>query len=95
MCLAAGMSHIDEIRNMIHLDLHTVRNTEDTRTPGTYCGYDDSWNFANFKKEFKIDIKSKTSREAEFDMIGIDTPFANAFRRILIAEVPTMAIEQV
>jgi len=30
-----------------------------------------------------------------FDMIGIDAPIANAFRRILISEVPTMAIERV
>ena len=30
-----------------------------------------------------------------FDMSGIDAPIANAFRRILIAEVPTMAIEQI
>ena len=28
-------------------------------------------------------------------MVGIDTPFANAFRRILIADVPTMAVEEV
>ncbi|KAI5674668.1 hypothetical protein M9H77_15032 [Catharanthus roseus] len=31
----------------------------------------------------------------EFDMIGIDASLANAFRRILIAEIPTMAIEKV
>ncbi|GKV44567.1 hypothetical protein SLEP1_g51735 [Rubroshorea leprosula] len=31
----------------------------------------------------------------EFDMIGIDAAIANAFRRVLIAEVPTMAIEKV
>ena len=30
----------------------------------------------------------------EFDMIGINAALANTFRRILIAEVPTMAIEQ-
>ena len=33
------MSHLDEIRNKIHLDVFTVRNTEDTRYPGTYTGY--------------------------------------------------------
>lgn len=30
-----------------------------------------------------------------FDMVGIDAPLANALRRILIAEVPTMCIENV
>ena len=31
----------------------------------------------------------------EFDMIGIDASIANSFRRILLSEVPTMAIEKV
>ena len=30
-----------------------------------------------------------------FDMVGIEAPLANALRRILLAEVPTMAIERV
>ena len=38
---------------------------------------------------------SLTDQEIEFDMVGIDAPIANAFRRILLAEVPTMAIEKV
>jgi len=33
--------------------------------------------------------------DAEFSLIGIDAAIANAFRRILIAEVPTLAIEDV
>jgi len=31
----------------------------------------------------------------EFDLVGVDASIANALRRILIAEVPTMAIENV
>ena len=31
----------------------------------------------------------------EFDLIGVHTSIANALRRIMIAEVPTMAIENV
>lgn len=30
----------------------------------------------------------------EFDLVGVDPPIVNAFRRILIAEVPTVAISQ-
>ena len=33
--------------------------------------------------------------DMELDLIGIDASIANAFRRILMAEVPTMAIEKV
>ena len=38
---------------------------------------------------------SMNSEEMIFDMIGVDPAIANALRRILIAEVPTMAIERV
>lgn len=31
----------------------------------------------------------------EFDLIGVDPAIANALRRILLAEVPTVAIEHV
>ena len=35
------------------------------------------------------------NNDMEFDLINIDPAIANAIRRILIAEVPTMAIEHV
>lgn len=31
----------------------------------------------------------------QFDLVGVDASLANAIRRVLIAEVPTMAIEKV
>ena len=46
-------------------------------------------------QNFRIDIVSLTENEIEFDMVGIDASIANAFRRILLAEVPTMAIEKI
>lgn len=33
--------------------------------------------------------------EMEFDLIGIQPGFANAFRRLMLSEVPSMAIEKV
>lgn len=41
----------------------------------------------NFYENFKVDVISCTETNMEFDMIGIDAALANAFRRILIAEV--------
>ena len=35
------------------------------------------------------------TNDASFSLIGIDASIANAFRRILIAEIPTLAIEHV
>ncbi|KAJ3301005.1 DNA-directed RNA polymerases I and III subunit RPAC1, partial [Blyttiomyces sp. JEL0837] len=53
------------------------------------------WSFARFQKEFQVVISSLGENDIEFDLIGIDASIANAFRRILISEVPTMAIETV
>ncbi|KAG7214376.1 hypothetical protein INR49_023087 [Caranx melampygus] len=47
------------------------------------------------KNNFTIDVVNLDENSMEFDMVGIDAAIANAFRRILLAEVPTMAIEKV
>lgn len=38
-------------------------------------------------QNFKIDIVHLDESSMEFDMVGIDAAIANAFRRILLAEV--------
>lgn len=49
-----------------------------------------------FRKGFKLNILEKPSpNELIFEMIGVDVSFANALRRIMISEVPTVAIEHV
>jgi len=48
-----------------------------------------------FIEHCNIKIKKLDDEEIVFDLIGVDAPLANALRRILIAEVPTMAIETV
>ena len=40
-------------------------------------------------------MKKLDDEEIVFDLIGAEPPLANALRRILIAEIPTMAIEKV
>lgn len=66
-----------------------------------FCGafaaleMDNSWDMNQFKQGFSITITRLSDELVEFDMVGIDPPLANAFRRILIAEVPTVAISQV
>lgn len=58
-------------------------------------GFDNSFDFEEFKENFKIRIISNTESEIVFDLIGVDAAIANALRRILLAEIPTMAIEKV
>jgi DNA-directed RNA polymerase I and III subunit RPAC1 len=49
-----------------------------------------------FKEDFSMRVIDRPSdNELVFEMIGVDVSFANALRRILISEVPTVAIETV
>ena len=60
--------------------------------------YSDSplnWTPEVFDKMTDIEIKSKTDEELVFDIKGVDPTVVNTLRRIMIAEVPTMAIETV
>lgn len=89
------MDPIDERRQRVILRETDLLHAQSTDFPGNYIGYEDSWSEEKFKERFKIKVISLEDSTIEFDMIGIDASIANAFRRILIAEVPTMAIEKV
>lgn len=62
---------------------------------------DDLWSFENFKKKFRIVVVRQAYNEPdtepliEFDLIGCLPSIANAFRRLMLSEVPSMAIEKV
>jgi DNA-directed RNA polymerase alpha subunit len=50
----------------------------------------------NHRQNFELNIlEHPHPNELVFEMIGCDVSFANALRRIMISEVPTMAIEHV
>lgn len=55
----------------------------------------DAATLKHFIEHSDIEVKELNDEEIVFDIIGIDAPLANALRRILIAEIPTMAIEKV
>lgn len=46
-------------------------------------------------QSFRVQFHKNEPLDASFSLIGLDASIANAFRRILIAEVPTVAIENV
>ncbi len=48
-----------------------------------------------FRKNLRMAVVRDTDEELVFDMVGADAPLANALRRILLAEVPSVAIETV
>uniref|UniRef100_A0A8D2NCT8 DNA-directed RNA polymerases I and III subunit RPAC1 n=1 Tax=Zonotrichia albicollis TaxID=44394 RepID=A0A8D2NCT8_ZONAL len=85
----------DEMRDRVVLGEFGVRNVHTTDFPGNYPGYDDAWDQRRFEEAFRVDVIREEEDTLEFDMVGIDAAIANAFRRILLAEVPTMAVEKV
>ncbi|KZT04796.1 uncharacterized protein LAESUDRAFT_657174 [Laetiporus sulphureus 93-53] len=80
-----------------HVGVHAERVTDvsSTEYPGHYPDEDHSWDLAKFKENLRVEVKRLSQRSIEFDLVGVDASISNAFRRILIAEVPTIAIENV
>lgn len=88
--------HLELKRTRVSCKLDAPNDTESILYSGAYAslGVDNS-SLESFFRDFKVVINRLTEDDIEFDMIGIDAALANAFRRILISEVPTMAIEKV
>ncbi|RPA86875.1 putative DNA-directed RNA polymerase I and III subunit Rpc40 [Ascobolus immersus RN42] len=82
-------------RRIIKINEETVTNVAATDFPGHYPGEDHAWDLNLFRKNLKVEFHKNKPLHAEFDLIGVDAAIANAFRRILIAEVPGLAIEYV
>jgi len=47
------------------------------------------------RNEIQIKVTKLAGLDMEFDLIGVEASMANALRRIILAEVPTIAIEKV
>jgi DNA-directed RNA polymerase I and III subunit RPAC1 len=56
---------------------------------------DDEDLLARFRRDFRMNILEQRENELVVELIHVDTSFVNALRRILLAEVPTVAIESV
>ena len=85
-----------EARRIVNVNAETVTDVSATDIPGHYGqGQDDSWDLDRFSRNLKIDYHQNRLNDAAFSLIGVDASIANAFRRILLAEIPTLAIEDV
>jgi DNA-directed RNA polymerases I and III subunit RPAC1 len=73
----------------------TVTDVTSTDFPGHFFGEDHAWDVEEFKQRFKVQFHHNEQFDCSFSLIGVDASIANAFRRILIAEIPTLAIETV
>ncbi|XP_018915944.2 DNA-directed RNA polymerases I and III subunit RPAC1 isoform X1 [Bemisia tabaci] len=79
-------------KNKVTLNEHNVTNTADDFED---LSSDMKENLKDFRDKFRIDIVKYDHEKFEFDMIGIPPAIANAVRRVLISDVPTMAIDRV
>ncbi|KAF8655579.1 hypothetical protein AX16_003000 [Volvariella volvacea WC 439] len=82
-------------RRLVGIHKERVTNVSSTDFPGHYPGEDHAWDLDKFKEKLKVRVTRLSNRSVEFDLVGVDASIANAFRRIMIAEVPTVAIEHV
>ncbi|KAJ5899626.1 DNA-directed RNA polymerase I and III subunit RPAC1 [Penicillium taxi] len=82
-------------RRIIGINAETVTNIPSTDFPGHWPGESNGWALDQFKNDFKVEYHRNDPYEASFSLIGLDAAVANAFRRILMAEIPTLAIEYV
>ncbi|KAH7368311.1 DNA-directed RNA polymerases I and III subunit RPAC1 [Plectosphaerella cucumerina] len=82
-------------RQTVGINKETVTDVTSTDFPGHFPGEDNSWSLEEFRERFKVQFHHLTRDESSFSLVGVDASIANAFRRILISEIPTMAIETV
>ena len=81
--------------NKITLKEFEVLNTSNLDYAGVHGGTNKKWDVTEEEKKIKINVVKMNKTDMEFDLIGFDPALANAFRRILLAEIPSMAIEKV
>ncbi|KAG0140087.1 hypothetical protein CROQUDRAFT_111316 [Cronartium quercuum f. sp. fusiforme G11] len=79
----------------VKLGAEKVMDVAATDFPGHWPGETNAWDLDYFKQNLKIRISRISSWAIEFDLVGVDASIANALRRIMISEVPTVAIEDV
>ncbi|KAF2088180.1 putative DNA-directed RNA polymerase I and III subunit Rpc40 [Saccharata proteae CBS 121410] len=84
-----------EARRIVGVHPEHVSHVESTDFPGHYPGEDHAWNLDEFKNRLQVQFHKNDQFDASFSLIGIDAAVANAFRRIMISELPTLAIEEV
>ncbi|RDA92864.1 hypothetical protein CP533_2856 [Ophiocordyceps camponoti-saundersi (nom. inval.)] len=79
----------------VGINLETITDVTSTDFPGYIRGEDESFNLDDFRSGVSVEFHHNEQFDASFSLIGVDASLANAFRRILVAEIPTLAIENV
>jgi DNA-directed RNA polymerases I and III subunit RPAC1 len=88
---------VETARSRVGIGFKEVLNAQGTYAAHAYAksGFDNSLHVDEFCRSLSARILTNQNEELVFELVGLDAPIANAIRRILIAEVPTIAIETV
>ncbi|KAJ4326469.1 DNA-directed RNA polymerase core subunit rpc40 [Fusarium piperis] len=82
-------------RQTVGINKETVTDTSSTDYPGHRPGEDHAFTIERFREAFSVGFHQNDQFLSSFSLVGIDASLANAFRRILLAEIPTLAVENV
>lgn len=82
-------------RNIVEVLPERVGNVSSSSYPLQVPGESGAWSNESFDENLRVVVTRLTTEQCEFEMVGVDASIANAIRRTLIAEVPTVAIEHV
>ncbi|KAH8377171.1 hypothetical protein KR093_003877, partial [Drosophila rubida] len=78
-------------RPLLYLEEYKLK-----QDPQDYGLADEVFNMGAFKSKLQVVIvRNDEEHGLEFDLIGVYPAIANAFRRLMLSEVPSMAIEKV
>tara|TARA_B110000977_G_scaffold127493_1_gene162860 strand:- start:5224 stop:6420 length:1197 start_codon:yes stop_codon:yes gene_type:complete len=95
--MSSVKAELEKQRAFVTCGADENKHTNEYAFSGAYAavGVDNTFSMESFRERFKMEVTKLDQEKVEFEMSGISPAIANAFRRILIAEVPTMAIEKV
>ncbi|WEW58860.1 DNA-directed RNA polymerase core subunit rpc40 [Emydomyces testavorans] len=93
--MAPRIASPEEIRKrkIIGINPETVTHISATDFPGHWPGENHAWSINKFRNNLQVTFHKNDPFQASFSLIGVDAAIANAFRRILLAEIPSLAIE--
>ena len=95
--MEAMLARLEEQRKFVTAGANTNANAKEIAYGGAYAslGKDCAFSVEGFRDTFALNMISSDDETCVFELEGCSPAFANAFRRIILAEVPTMAIEKV
>ncbi|SAM67091.1 probable Rpc40-40 kD subunit of DNA-directed RNA polymerases I and III [Ustilago bromivora] len=82
-------------RRLVEILPERVGSIANTDFPLHHPGESHSFSLSSVNEKLNVIVTRLSDGSCEFDLIGVDASIANAVRRVLMAEVPTVAIEHV